>query len=1281
MKKNLSKNTVKSMAIGLAIAMGSSVAISGISGNLVEATASGSITNPDLATTPIEANKYIFQGDLLFKVTSVDTPNSTGKAAFIGKATIPASVTGDADGTNKPFKASSLTEGVLLVNGKTESKNYRITVDNIGTGEALKNYTFSGTTNPTPAELNTLTITEVNSVLAKATTIKAKAFDKISITGTNSTDKLILPKTLTTVESKAFGGIATANTDNPVYINAKAISNFTAFNAESFDKDAAAALRTVNVELANHTDKKEFDKIFTSKTNVKSTEKEAPKIISAEYAGKNEVILNASEELKESNQLETFTITKKESGSRSAIIVSNAKVEGSEKTKIKLTLDKAIDENGTYSVQYEEKTSKEVKDESDNKLASPTTLEFNVDRTAPTVTSVEVSNDEKNKVVITFDKEVKQKAEGKLKEMFTVKKTSQSDAVIEIKEAQIKENTKKENTKIELTLNQNVVYGDTLTVSYKSNNDNNLQNKLGVDVQNFENKEVTNNVNLALQENDTIDAGGYTFKVLSGNTTVALTGKKSTGRVARAVHNNGTVTEGVVSIGGNKVNVTEIGDGTKALDGDNFNVAELNNIIPNVTKIGAKAFDGKTLDGSTKISFPKVTNVGANGLGIKAGCEIVELPAVESSVASQVDAVAFKSTSGTSSVTKLKVQEGVKETLKDKFSGVTVDKSVTAPTVGQTINMDKFQFTILTKDEDETEGTVGTVKLTKLQENNVSSSTSQLTGVKLQNGVLSGQKDNETFKYNFTEIDIKEGKDKLNADEFKKLDISKVTKIAANSFEGATLPDEVTFPAVVELEANSFKGVKGLTTLTLPELKVLESSKINNQAFGNNAENATSVTTLKLHEGAAYTFLNYFENKNVKVKPIQTSKGTANDVVILGKKGDSLSYDIVIKIENEYFATDLNDVTHWFTNLPAGLTAKVKDGQGSKLKQVTVTISGTPTALSSGKVSIKIPSKNLTFGTDILVDTNAKFDITEKPSTGGGSSSGSYSQSGSVSLGNKDKTVTSENTSEGTTAENKNKTTTDTNIEFKDLKIDEINLPTITGSAANFSDVPATHWASESIGKLSSAGIIKGVPGGGFNANGNSKRADVAIMLTRLLGLENKTSTARFSDVSPNAYYANAVGVAKEYGIINGNADGTFNPESYISRQDTMVMISRILDNLNVSTNADTTVLAQFSDTANISSYALEATSKLVNLGIINGNEGKINPKYAITRAEMAVIMDRVYGIIDKKVKEEAAKETTTETTTSKDGSTTTTETTTSKDGSTTTTESTSTTETTTSKQ
>ena len=196
------------------------------------------------------------------------------------------------------------------------------------------------------------------------------------------------------------------------------------------------------------------------------------------------------------------------------------------------------------------------------------------------------------------------------------------------------------------------------------------------------------------------------------------------------------------------------------------------------------------------------------------------------------------------------------------------------------------------------------------------------------------------FIYNFTEINIETGKERLNADKFKKLDISKVTKIASEIFANSTLPAEVTFPSVVELETNSFKSVSGLKTLILPSLNAVQINIINNQAFGDN-NYQTSVNALKVNEDTAYALKNYFVNNSVKVKPIKASSGTLDNVVISGKKGASLSQDIVIKMENEYF-NNLNDVTHWFTNLPDGLTAKSKDKPKGELKQVIVTISGTP---------------------------------------------------------------------------------------------------------------------------------------------------------------------------------------------------------------------------------------------------------------------------------------------------------------------------------------------------
>ena len=1278
MKKNLSKNAVKSMAIGLAIAMGSSVAISGVSGNLVEATASESesklsgITNPDFSQSNMVQNKYIFNGDLLFKVENVDNSSSTGKASFVGKVTASNQITGEADGTNKPFKAASLTKGVLSVNGKND-KNYSFTVENIGTGEPLKKYTVS-TSSMTSSALDTISGTEVNSVLDKATTIKTKAFDNINITDTSESAKVVFPETLKTIETKAIGGVASSNQNNPVYFDLKAIKNLDGFQETGFDKDTATSERYVNIELANENEKKKFDTKFktssTPRAYITSTEKQAPTINSVSYDGNTTIKLTASENLEKSEDLLTFTVTKKETGEVKAtsIEVTNAKIEQSEPTIIKLTLKNPIMENGTYKVNYTPDSSKFVKDANDNKLqdfdTSKTNTDFTVDRTAPKVSSAEIQNDSKNKITLTFDKDVKKTTSGGLKDLFKVTKGSNN---LEISNATITTDKKK----VEITLSEEATFGELYKVSYTGNETNYIESELNTKIENFSDLAVKNKVKLG--ENQTIEADNYMFKGLSDGT-VTLTGKKTS--VSRAQSSSsahiGTIRDGVVSVGGSTVNVTQIGDGKEALTGDNFNVAELNNIIPNVTKIEAKAFDGKTLEGATRISFPKVTEVKDNGLGIKAGCETIELPAVDKSKVNNIATNALKGSGqeATNSIKNIEVKDDAVQDLKKKITDVNVSKVVAPPTAEKTIDVGSLQFTIVTP---ATVDTTGTVKLTNIT-GTASNSNSGIQSAKLSNGVLSGTIDTKTFKYNFTEIATPENV-ALDSTKFAELvndnNLSKVTTIGEKAFSGSTLPTEVTFPAVTTIKKEAFKNVKGIETLVLPVI-----TNMDNQAFGIDSSN-TSVKTLKTTANTGYFLINHINNKGVKIKSIETPSATTDAANVTGKTNSSVSTDITINISNEFLKTTINantDVSSWISNLPAGLKATVKDAKTSQ--KITLTIAGTPTQEKSETINIKIPADVLSFGDAIQVDSKAKFEITKATSSnsGGGSSSGSYSQSGSVSLGNKDKTVTSENTSEGTTAENKNKTTTDTNIEFKDLKIDEINLPTITGSAANFSDVPATHWASESIGKLSSAGIIKGVPGGGFNANGNSKRADVAIMLTRLLGLENKTSTARFSDVSPNAYYANAVGVARQYGIINGNADGTFNPESYISRQDTMVMISRILDNLNVSTNADTTVLAQFSDTANISSYALEATSKLVNLGIINGNEGKINPKHAITRAEMAVIMDRVYGIIDKKVKEEAAKETTTE-------STSTTETTTSKDGSTTTTESTSTTETTTSKQ
>jgi len=50
-----------------------------------------------------------------------------------------------------------------------------------------------------------------------------------------------------------------------------------------------------------------------------------------------------------------------------------------------------------------------------------------------------------------------------------------------------------------------------------------------------------------------------------------------------------------------------------------------------------------------------------------------------------------------------------------------------------------------------------------------------------------------------------------------------------------------------------------------------------------------------------------------------------------------------------------------------------------------------------------------------------------------------------------------------------------------------------------FSDVPSNAWYSDAVARLSDKGIINGYPNGTFGPTNNVKRAELAVMLDRLI--------------------------------------------------------------------------------------------------------------------------------------------------------------------------------------
>ena len=181
-------------------------------------------------------------------------------------------------------------------------------------------------------------------------------------------------------------------------------------------------------------------------------------------------------------------------------------------------------------------------------------------------------------------------------------------------------------------------------------------------------------------------------------------------------------------------------------------------------------------------------------------------------------------------------------------------------------------------------------------------------------------------------------------------------------------------------------------------------------------------------------------------------------------------------------------------------------------------------------------------------------------------------------------------------------------------------------STPAYNDLAGFEWAQEAVENITKNKIANNKGAHIYAPGENITRGDFAMYLIRTLGL-NADTTDQFTDVDPNAEYAKEVAIGKALGILKGSGDGNYNPEEPISRQDLMVICARGLRMASRLFDADSSaVLATFIDSNLIADYATNDIGAMVSSKIITGNPDRtINPLGNTTRAEAAVIMDRIY--------------------------------------------------------
>lgn len=112
-------------------------------------------------------------------------------------------------------------------------------------------------------------------------------------------------------------------------------------------------------------------------------------------------------------------------------------------------------------------------------------------------------------------------------------------------------------------------------------------------------------------------------------------------------------------------------------------------------------------------------------------------------------------------------------------------------------------------------------------------------------------------------------------------------------------------------------------------------------------------------------------------------------------------------------------------------------------------------------------------------------------------------------------------------------------------------------------DIEGTKY-EEAIVKLAALNTIKGYEDGSFKPENTITRAELATIITFVLGLQDaadlaKETPTRFSDVKTNEWYTGYINIAANENVISGYPDGTFKPSENVSYSEAVTMLVNAL--------------------------------------------------------------------------------------------------------------------------
>ena len=205
----------------------------------------------------------------------------------------------------------------------------------------------------------------------------------------------------------------------------------------------------------------------------------------------------------------------------------------------------------------------------------------------------------------------------------------------------------------------------------------------------------------------------------------------------------------------------------------------------------------------------------------------------------------------------------------------------------------------------------------------------------------------------------------------------------------------------------------------------------------------------------------------------------------------------------------------------------------------------------------------------------------------------------------------------------------DKSIQSVEFVTSQIGKYIIGISKKEFLDLNNHTWAKDAVETMTQKGIVNGRTDTEFDPNAKITRAEFTALITRMLEYHMSSDvTIPFEDVDKNSWYYNPIAIAYDRGLISGKAEGIFDPQGNISREEIASIVAKVLVNKSFNIEEDKN-LDFFKDRDDIALWAKSSVELVAKKGIITGMEdGNFAPKKKANRAEAIVILYRLYNLL-----------------------------------------------------